>query len=276
MKTGGSRQSRPGAPLRTCTLGIVLVGGLALLAASCSSPQPAKSADNRPVEAPKPAPAPPPAAAPKPAPKPEPAPAPEPKRRAAAPKPEPKADPEPAPAAAPDPGLVTLHVESDVPDAQVFVDRAFIGKAPVTTTDIKAGPHKINVAAPGFEGVAKDVDLVAGKNDVTLKMREVRLNASLDVVHKHRMGSCKGRLIATPQGLRYETTDKDDGFRSGLLDLDTFEIDYMDKNLKIKLKSGKQYNFTDPGGKADNLFVFHRDVEKARDRLKKGDTAAQD
>lgn len=257
--------------VRTLLLGVV--AGVAWVTTSCSSPEPAKSVDNRAAEAPKPvAPAP---AAPKPEPaKPEPAKPAEPRRRAAAPKPEPTpVAPEPAPAA-PDPDLVTLHVESDVPDAQVFVDRTFVGKTPLTTTDVKAGPHKINVSAPGFEGVARDVTLNAGANDITIKLREVRLNASLDVVHKHRMGSCKGRLVATPQGLRYETTDKDDAFRAGLMDLESFEIDYLDKNLKIKPKGGKQFNFTDPDGKADNLFVFHRDVEKARDRLKKGDTPA--
>lgn len=251
---------------------IVAVVAAPLLTISCSSPEPAKSVDSKPAEAPKPA-APPPVAAPKPEPKPEPAPAPEPRRRATAPKAEP-APPPPPPPAAPDPDLVTLHVESDVPDAQVFVDRTFVGKTPLTTTEVKAGAHKINVSAPGFEGVARDVTLNAGTNDVTIKLREVRLSANLDVIHKHRMGSCKGRLVATPQGLRYETADKDDAFRSGLMDLESFEIDYLDKNLKIKLKGGKQFNFTDPAGKADNLFVFHRDVEKARDRIRKGDTPA--
>lgn len=249
-----------------------VVAGVALVTASCSSPEPAKSVDSRPAETPKPAP--PPVAAPKPEPaKPEPAKPAEPRRRAGAPKPEP-APAAPAPAPAPDPDLVTLKVESDVPDAQVFVDRTFVGKTPLTTTEVKAGPHKINVSAPGFEGVARDVTLNAGTNDITIRLREVRLSASLDVVHKHRMGSCKGRLVATPQGLRYDTTDKDDAFRAGLMDLEAFEIDYLDKNLKVKTKGGKQFNFTDPDGKADNLFVFHRDVEKARERLKKGDTPA--
>jgi hypothetical protein len=35
-----------------------------------------------------------------------------------------------------------------------------------------------------------------------------------------------------------------------------------------------RYDFSDPDGKADNLFVFHRDVDKARLRLKKGDPPA--
>ena len=89
------------------------------------------------------------------------------------------------------------------------------------------------------------------------------------------MGSCQGRLLATPQGLRYETTDKEDAFTASMADLETFQIDYLEKNLKVKLRKGKQFNFTDPDGNADRLFVFHRDVEKARERLKKGDAPAQ-
>jgi hypothetical protein len=80
--------------------------------------------------------------------------------------------------------------------------------------------------------------------------------------------------VATPQGIRYETDDKDDRFTAPLADLEQFVVDYLDKNLKITLRKGKQYNFTDPDGNADRLFVFQRDVEKARQRLVKGDTAA--
>lgn len=250
-------------------LAVVLGGGAALWLLRPPALAPEERAAARPAEAPRPtpAPAPPPSAAPA-APEPRAA---EPRRRPAAPKPE--ATPAPA-AAAPDPDLVTLHVDSDVPGAQVFVDRTFLGKTPLTTTDVKAGSHKLNVSAPGFEGVAQDLSLTPGEKDVLVKLREVRLDASVNVIHKHRMGSCKGRLVATPQGLRYETTDKDDAFRSGLLDLETFEVDYLEKNLRIKAKQGKRFDFTDPEGNADRLFVFHRDVEKARDRLKKGDPPA--
>ena len=99
-------------------------------------------------------------------------------------------------------------------------------------------------------------------------------NAHLAVIHKHRMGSCAGTLSATPAGLRYETADKDDPFTAPFADVEAFQVDYTDKNLRVKLRKGKQYNFTDPDGNADRLFVFHRDVDKARQRLAKGDTPA--
>ena len=66
----------------------------------------------------------------------------------------------------------------------------------------------------------------------------------------------------------------DDAFTAPLTALDRFEVDYLAKNLKVKLLKGKRYDFTDPDGNADRLFVFQRDVEKARERLKNGDPAA--
>lgn len=244
-----------------------------LVIAGCSSqPAPEETPAEKPAAAP--------AAAPRPA-----APATESKagpvdRKAAAARPRPAAPapapkPEPAAPAAPAADAAMIEFSADVPDAQVFVDRVFIGKAPIATTDVKPGSHRLNVSATGFEGVAQTIDVKPGMQQIAVKLREVRLDAGIDVIHKHRMGNCKGRLIATARGLRYETTDKDDAFATPLLDVGTFEVDYLEKNLRIKLKSGKPLNFTDPEGNADRLFVFHRDVEKARERLKKGDTPAE-
>lgn len=249
----------------------LLIGaGIYFLMPSAPKPAPeTTTAETRPAPAPAPR-------RTTPAPAPEPAPAEPARPREARPRPAaPAAEPAaPAPAETPAADAVTLRIETDVPDAQVFVDRRFLGKSPVQTSDVTPGTHQLNVSATGFDGVAQSIDVKPGSQQITVKLREVKLNASIEVVHKHRMGSCKGRLIATPQGLRYDTTDKDDAFRSPLMDLDSFEVDYLEKNLKIKLKGGKSFNFTDPAGNADKLFVFHRDVEKARERLKKGDTPA--
>jgi hypothetical protein len=170
------------------------------------------------------------------------------------------------------PDVGSLHIDSDVPGAQVFIDREFLGTAPLTANNIKPGQHRLNVSAEGYEGIAETLDVEPGPRDIKVRFKEVRLDASIDVVHKHRLGSCRGKLSATSQGLRYTTTEKDDAFNVGLLDLEMFQVDYLEKTLRVKLKKGKQYNFTDPEGNADRLFVFHRDVEKARERLKNGDT----
>ena len=172
------------------------------------------------------------------------------------------------------PVVGTLRIDSDVPGAQVFLDRQFVGAAPVVAENVAPGSHQLNVSAQGFDSVATAIDVVPGERQIVVKLREVRLDSSLDVIHKHRFGSCSGRLVATPQGLRYETSNESDGFMTALLDLETFEIDYLDKNLRLKLAKGRQFDFTDPEGDADRLFVFHRDVEKARERLSRGDRPA--
>ena len=73
-----------------------------------------------------------------------------------------------------------------------------------------------------------------------IKLKDVRLDAKIAVVHSHRIGSCRGQLMATPQGLRYETTDKDDGFSVPLQDLETFQVDYLEKRLRLKVQKGKR------------------------------------
>ena len=161
----------------------------------------------------------------------------------------------------------TLRIDADVPKAQVFIDRQFVGTTPLTAEHVKPGTHQVNVTAEGFDGIAQTIDVEPGPRDLTFRFREVRLDATVAVVHKHRMGSCQGQLVATADGIRYETADKNDAFTAPLGDLEAFQVDYQDKNLRIKLRRGKQFNFTDPDGNADRLFVFHRDVEKARQRL---------
>jgi hypothetical protein len=185
----------------------------------------------------------------------------------------PAADAPPAPVETA-PELGTLRIEADVPNAQVFLDRQFIGNAPVTAEGVRPGMHTLNVSAEGFEGIVQTLDVEPGPRDIAVRFKEVRLNSTLAVIHKHRMGSCKGQLVATPQGIRYDTDDKDDRFAAALSDLEQFVVDYQNKNLAIKVRRGKQYNFTDPDGNADRLFVFQRDVDKVRQRLAKGESAA--
>jgi hypothetical protein len=197
-------------------------------------------------------------------------------RRAAA-EPAPAAAPVEAPAAGPAvPVRGTLTIHSDVPGAQVFIDRRFVGHAPITIDDLEPGQHRLNMSADGFEGIARTIDVEPGARDMTVRFREVRLNVTLPIVHKHRIGSCTGRLVASVDGIRYETSNKDDGFSAALSDIETFEVNYQERNLRIKLRKGREYNFTDPERDADRLFVFHRDVERARGLLAKGYQPATD
>ena len=195
-----------------------------------------------------------------------------PRRRTTAPG---RTEPHPgAPGAPGAPATSTLRIVSDVAGAQVFLDRKFIGSTPATVSDLAPGDYQLNVSAPGYDTHVTTLSLSPGERDITVNFREVRLNASLAVVHKHRFGSCEGRLVATPDGIRYDTPHKEDAFRVSLLALDTFQVDYLNKNLRVQPQKGKRYDFTDPDGDADRLFVFHRDVERARERLLKGDKPA--
>lgn len=176
----------------------------------------------------------------------------------------------PVPVAPIAPTTATLRIDSDVPGAQVFIDNKFVGTAPATIDGVQPGQRKVNVQAPGHESVAEFFDIIPGSRDITISLKTIRLDQKIAVTHKHRVGSCSGTLIATPDGIRYETTNKDDGFNVPLTNLESFTADFLQKNLKLKIRSGRSYDFTDPSGKADALYLFHQEVEKVRKRLMAG------
>ncbi len=241
-------------------MAVAVIAGIGVLFMSRRAPEPAPRAETR-AAAPAPD-----AAARKAEPAP-PAPAPDAAApRAAAPR---KAAPAVAEAA---PTLATLTLESDVPGASVFIDRQFVGNTPLTLDKLEPGSKRLQLTATGFDSVQKTVDLVAGPNSVTVRIKEVSLNANVPVVHKHAMGSCSGRLTATLDGLRYDTDNKGDAFAIGYAQAEQFAVDYLQKNLRVKQKGGKTWNFTDKNDNADALFVFHRAVEAARKKLAEGYT----
>ena len=160
-----------------------------------------------------------------------------------------------------------LRVTADVPGASVFVDRRHVGMAPLEIDDVTPGSHRINVSAEGYEMFGETVEVGEATTEVSVRFKEVRLDESLAVVHKHGMGSCSGRLAAKTSGLRYETDHREDGFEVGLDAVEPLTVDYLKKNLRVKLRGGRTYNFTDPQGSADTLLVFQKKVEGARRRL---------
>ena len=171
-----------------------------------------------------------------------------------------------APAASSRPAGV-LRVRSDVPGAAVFLDRKFLGNTPLDVDGLERGSHRLNVSVDGYDGHAQAIEIGETPADVDVRFKEVRLNASVPVIHKHGMGSCSGQLVADPAGLRYETANREDAFTLRFEDVDIFVVDYLKKSLRVKKRGGRTWNFEDPNGQADPLFVFHRDVEKARTRL---------
>ncbi len=141
----------------------------------------------------------------------------------------------PKPATAAQPALGTLHIESDVADASVFLDREYVGTAPLTLERVPPGTHQLNLSAPGHDGYAETIEVEPGKRDIMARLNEVRLDVSIEVVHRHGFGSCRGRLSATPAGIRYDTTHARDAFNVPLADVIHFDVDYLKKNLRIRL-----------------------------------------
>ena len=186
-----------------------------------------------------------------------------------------KAAPAPAPATSASPTLASLNLDSDVPGASVFIDRQFVGNTPLSLDKLEPGSKRVQLTATGFDSVQKTIDLNPGPNAITIRIKEVSLSAKTPVVHKHAMGSCEGTLSATLDGLKYETSNKGDAFTLPYAQVEQFAIDYLQKNLRVKQKSGKTWNFTDKNDNADVLFVFHRDVEAARKKLADGYGRAQ-
>ena len=188
------------------------------------------------------------------------------------PEPEPVAPPEPAPEPVIEPSIPvpspapSLRVSSDVPGASVFLDREFLGTTPLEITEVSRGPHRLNVSAEGQEGFAQTIEVGDEPLSIEVRFLEVRLNTQVEVVHKHRFGSCRGLLRADLEGIHYETGD-DDAFSIPLSEIENHTIDYLDHTLTLKQREGRTYNFTDEQENADALFIFQRDVEQARARL---------
>ncbi len=186
--------------------------------------------------------------------------------------PSPRATPAPAEARAvprprPDPAapIPTLRVDADVPGANVFLDRKFLGTTPVETRDVAPGPHRLNVSAEGYEMYGETIELEAAPRDVMIRFKEVRLDERVDVVHKHGVGSCRGRLLATTAGLRFEADKPGDSFAAAFAALDPLQVDYLSRNLRVKMRGGRTWNFTSDS--ADALLAFQKAVEKARARM---------
>jgi hypothetical protein len=175
--------------------------------------------------------------------------------------PRPRAQPRPEPRSA----VASLKVDADVPGANVFLDRKFVGTTPVETREFEPGSHRLNVSAEGYEMHGETIELGSGPSEVMVRFKEVQLDERLEVTHKHGVGSCHGRLVATVAGLRYESEKAGDSFAAPFSSLEPLQVDYLNRNLRVKQRGGKTWNFT--ADSADALLVFQRAVESARKRL---------
>ena len=161
--------------------------------------------------------------------------------------------------------LGSISVESSPAGAMVFLDRDFKGNTPVTIEDLRPDRYRLMVSAEGFEVHNQEVEVARERVPVRVAFEAatVTLDARVEVVHKHRFGSCSGTLVATPNGFEFRTEHKD-AFELTFDRVEEFELDYLEDNLRLKVRRGRTYNFETPDGNVDPLFVFHRDVEAFR------------
>jgi len=161
----------------------------------------------------------------------------------------------------------SLSVQSDIPGATVFLDRRYKGTTPVTIKDVMAGEHQLTVSADGYEMYAEEVTITTGHRNVRIDFKQTvaGFNESIPVVHKHSFGRCQGVLMADANGIRY-ATDHKDSFAIPYGSLERFEVDYIKKNMNLKVQKGRNYNFTEQSGDADALFLFHKNVRSFLDK----------
>jgi hypothetical protein len=161
-----------------------------------------------------------------------------------------------------------LRVESDVPGASVFLDRKFVGTTPVELDDLSIGTHALNVSAEGYDIHAQTVSLAPGNRTVRVSLKAVRLDEGLEVVHRHGLGSCRGRLTASPDAVVFASTNASHSFQVPLEQVVEIKAEYLNKNLFLKLRDGRKFNFTTGDENADALVTFEQNVSKARAKLK--------
>jgi len=158
-----------------------------------------------------------------------------------------------------------LRVSAAIPGASVFLDRTYIGTTPIDIFEVSPGSHRLIVSAEGYEGFGEFIDIGDDPVSIDVRFLEVRLAAAVEVVLEHEVGSCHGLLRADLTGLHFESDHET--FSMPLSEIEQHEVDYLAHTLTLARRAGGSYTFTDEQESADALFVFHREVEKVRDRL---------
>ena len=102
-----------------------------------------------------------------------------------------------------------------------------------------------------------------------VRFKEVRLDERVEVVHKHGVGSCRGRLVATTAGLRYEAEKAGDSFQAPFASLEPLQVDYL-KPQPAREAEGRQDLELHRRTAPDALLVFQKAVESAQKEAVRG------
>ena len=133
-------------------------------------------------------------------------------------------------------------------------------------TEQEAGPAEEESAAAPSEppAIRPAPPAVLTPSKPPTQAEPVRLDVAVPAVHKHRLGSCEGTLRASSAGLSYSTRDRDDAFRLSFSEVDQFEFEADRRNLRVRQRGGRTWNFTSRDDDIGGLSAFARQVERAR------------
>ncbi len=60
-------------------------------------------------------------------------------------------------------GTGVIRIESNPPNADVYLDGEFYGKSPITVKDVDMGLHTYTIKCPGYQDFSSSVNVVAGE-----------------------------------------------------------------------------------------------------------------
>lgn len=123
---------------------------------------------------------------------------------------------------------------------------------------------------PAHGDETEAIGVLPGSRSILTGSTDVRFETSIDVVHRHFVGSCRGRLSASDAGLSYDAAQGGDGFTTPFQEIEDVAIDYARGNLRVKVRRGRTYNFRDAEDRANRLLLFVQDVELAKSRWSHG------
>ena len=165
-----------------------------------------------------------------------------------------------------------------------------VGRTPHKATPLAPGDYDVTVVHEGYETFEQQVRVETQDDSFHAALRpmsaensarkeaaaeaeaeeeeaepaDIRgLGETVAVKHKHRIGSCKGVLRASGEGLSYDTDHKDTFFAAYA---DVEELNLDKSKLTLKVRDGKKYDFTEQNGNEEALAAFH---ERAVDALPK-------
>jgi hypothetical protein len=131
---------------------------------------------------------------------------------------------------------------------------------PVPAAPAVSSPARPSPSSPVSTGAG------AGGAATSTTVETTPHTAGVEVVHKHKLGSCHGWLAATASSLRYAPTRAGDGFDVPRAAIEHAEMDARKKALVVKLRGGRAYTFTEPGGGGEHLAALLRSLGTPKTR----------